>query len=116
MKKLKKKNMTDAAKRWQNLLDEHQKCCSSHVMETWFRPMQCIQFDARKIVLETRDIFFRQWVLDHYLASLQEAFMKHASPDVVVDIVINSDLEIPYVQPKREDETVSWSPSQQKEL
>jgi chromosomal replication initiator protein len=91
---------------WQDFLVSVQSKLSSHVLETWLRPVRCSQFDEGRVVLEVRDQFFRDWLTDHYLDFIREGLTHSAGRPVVIEWSIN-----PEMRP-RPDEAGSVEPAE----
>lgn len=86
---------------WQDFLEAVRPKLSSHVLETWLRPVRCIHFENGAVVLEVRDQFFRDWLADHYLDFIRDGLSLHAGEKVSISWSIN-----PAMQP-RPDETAA---------
>lgn len=74
---------------WLEFLATVQPKLSSHVFETWLKPVRCLRFEDGTAVLEVRDQFFRDWLNDHYIDFIRNEFSPIAGQTVAIDWVIN---------------------------
>ena len=84
---------------WQDFLESVRPKVSSHVLETWLRPVRCVRCTGGTAVLEVRDQFFRDWLTDHYLDFIREGLSQRAGEAVAIEWSIN-----PAMSPKRSEE------------
>jgi chromosomal replication initiator protein len=63
---------------------------SSHVLETWLRPIHCLKIDAGTATLEVGDQFSRDWLNDHYVDYIRDELSSLVSEPVAVDWIINA--------------------------
>jgi chromosomal replication initiator protein len=96
-------NLT-SADLWQDFLGAVENKLSSHVLETWLRPVRCSAFDGKTVTLEVRDQFFRDWLTDHYLDFIREGLTERAGHKVGIAWTINPEMRPPV------EETVSEAP------
>jgi chromosomal replication initiator protein len=74
---------------WEDFLESVRPKLSSHVLETWLRPVRCTEFAGGKAVLEVRDQFFRDWLTDHYNDFIRDGLSAHAGEKVCIEWSIN---------------------------
>lgn len=84
---------------WQAFLENIRPKLSNHVLDTWFKPVNCIAFESGTARLEVRDQFLRDWLADHYLAFIREGLSSVAGQAVKVTWVINPALAAPPEEP-----------------
>ncbi len=85
---------------WLDFLESVRSKISSHVLETWLRPVRCNHFEKGTVVLEVRDQFFRDWLKDHYLDFIRKGLAEHLGEKVSIDWQINPEM------PGREEDSV----------
>ena len=74
---------------WSGFLEGVRPRLSSHVFETWLRPVRCVQCQDGKVVLEVRDQFLRDWLADHYSEFIRENLGSHVGAPVSLEWNIN---------------------------
>ena len=74
---------------WSAFLDAAKTSISSHVFETWIRPVECVSYSNGAVTLAVRDQFARDWLADHYLDFIREHLTRHAGVPVAIDWVIH---------------------------
>jgi chromosomal replication initiator protein len=83
---------------WQSFLDSAARQISSHVLETWLRPVRCVGYADGRLLLEVRDRFARDWLNDHYLDFIRDGLCHLLGEPPAVEWVIN-----PAVSPAPEE-------------
>ncbi len=74
---------------WEGFLHRVEDRLSGHVLETWLRPVRCVEHRDGIVVLEVRDQFARDWLADHYLDFIRTHLSEEAGEDVGIDWAIN---------------------------
>ncbi|MEM6558566.1 MAG: chromosomal replication initiator protein DnaA [Myxococcota bacterium] len=74
---------------WAGFLHRVEPRLSGHVLETWLRPVRCVELRSGTAVLEVRDQFARDWLTDHYLDFIRTHLSAEAGEDVGIDWSIN---------------------------
>jgi len=74
---------------WLAFLAAIQPKLSSHVFETWLKPLRCVRIEDEVAVLEVRDQFSRDWLNDHYLDFIRDGLAELTGVSLGVDWVIN---------------------------
>ena len=78
---------------WQDFLVSLCGKLSSHVLDTWLRPVRCRTFDGETAVLEVRDLFFRDWLADHYLDVIRHGLGQCVGHPVAISWQVNGDVQ-----------------------
>ncbi|MEM6531281.1 MAG: chromosomal replication initiator protein DnaA [Myxococcota bacterium] len=78
---------------WQGFLHRVEDRLSGHVLETWLRPVRCLEVRSGTAILEVRDQFSRDWLTDHYLDFIRTHLSAEAGEDVGIDWTINPQAE-----------------------
>ncbi|MCA9400517.1 MAG: chromosomal replication initiator protein DnaA [Candidatus Omnitrophica bacterium] len=60
--------------------------------DTWFAALQVTEKDASTLVIQTPDDFFKNWIIDHYQASIQEELLHFSPAPIHVEFSVNADL------------------------
>lgn len=60
--------------------------------ETWLSTLQVSEKDSSTLIVETPDEFFKNWIVDHYLALMQDTLSGFAGHPVAVEFSINPQL------------------------
>lgn len=68
---------------------------SEQAFETWFRPLRPRQVNADLIELEVPNLFFVDWIQEHYLSPLSEAVRAVLGNEAQIRFAISPDLEGP---------------------
>ena len=58
--------------------------------ETWFSQLRASEKDPATILIETPDEFFRNWIVEHYLKTIEEKLATASDQSVVVEFSINT--------------------------
>ncbi len=58
--------------------------------ETWFSQLHAVEKDPSTILLETPDEFFRNWIVEHYLKTIEEKLATSSDLPITVEFSINS--------------------------
>ncbi|RYF12391.1 MAG: chromosomal replication initiator protein DnaA [Deltaproteobacteria bacterium] len=74
---------------WDDFLESVRPTLSSHVLDTWLRPVRCTRFAAGTATLEVRDQFFRDWLTDHYVDFIQRGLSALAGEAVTIAWSVN---------------------------
>lgn len=63
--------------------------------ETWIKPMRVQAADDREVRLEVPNKFFRDWVADHFMPTLEEVFSSlHGNP-LKIFLIVNQEIQVP---------------------
>ncbi len=60
--------------------------------DTWFSMLQVKEKDPETLVIETPDVFFKNWIIDHYQIFLQETINGLALKNIRLEFSVNSHL------------------------
>lgn len=77
---------------WQGFMGRVESRLSSHVFETWLRPIECLDFQSGTVVLQVRDQFARDWLTDHYFDFIRTHLSAEAGENVAIDWIVNPGL------------------------
>src|SRR5215831_8311922 len=81
---------------WESILSAlRPQLPSDQAFETWFRPLRPRHVSSDLIELEVPNLFFVDWIQEHYLSPLTEAVRTVLGGDVQVRFAISPDLEVP---------------------
>ncbi len=76
----------DALKRLENLLD-------SHNFETWIKPIHIVKEDNNHFAMEVPSKFFRDWLEEHFLSTIQDELSTLAHETVSLTVSINPQIQ-----------------------
>ncbi len=73
---------------WTRILDEISKSVSRQHYETWFRSVGLKSLSEQRIELDVPSKFVRDWLLEYYLATIQEAAQRvlNRKPEVAMSV------------------------------
>ena len=74
---------------WDNAQNTIKEKVGSASYETWFSSIQIKEASPRTLTLETRDDFFKNWIIEHYQALLEEILSEIATFTVNLEFVVN---------------------------
>lgn len=89
---------------WLDFITAVKPKLSSHVLETWLRPVRCVRFADDTAVLEVRDQFSRDWLNDHYLDFIRDGLSGLVQGPVAIDWVVNPNVLAPALAAVEEPE------------
>ncbi len=58
--------------------------------ETWFSQLRAIEKGPDTIVIETPDEFFRNWIVEHYLKTIEEKLATTSDQNIAIEFSINT--------------------------
>src|SRR3989338_10916059 len=61
----------------------------SATYETWFSPMQIKEKNAGALVVETPDEFFKNWIVEHYAAAIQDSVDALSEKNISIEYTVN---------------------------
>jgi len=85
---------------WQETLKQFETRFGTHNFETWIKPIHIAHEDNNEFGLEVPSKFFRDWLVGHFLSTIQEELSKLAHERVHITVTINPQLQRPNEQPK----------------
>lgn len=59
---------------WQNVLRYLEEKIGHQIFEIWFKPINFISFSENTVELEVPNKFFKDWIAEHYIPIINEAF------------------------------------------
>ena len=62
--------------------------------ETWIKPMRVQGVDDREIRLEVPNKFFRDWVSDHFMSTLEEVFSSSYGHHLKIFLIVNQEIQV----------------------
>ena len=79
------KQQIDIHALWANFLSVARNKVSTHVWQTWFKPIQPREIVDGTLILAVRDQFFRDWLSDHYLDFIRDHLNDIAGESLALD-------------------------------
>ena len=89
---------------WQETLKQFETRFGTHNFETWIKPIHIAHEDNNEFGLEVPSKFFRDWLVGHFLSTIQEELSKLAHERVHITVTINPQLQRPNEQPKIDEQ------------
>ena len=78
---------------WEEALQQLRERLGNQNFETWIKPIRARERNGDEITLEVPNKFFRDWLLEHFLASIRETLSLLARQDVRVSVTVNQKLQ-----------------------
>jgi chromosomal replication initiator protein len=89
---------------WQETLKHFETRFGTHNFETWIKPIHIAHEDNHQFRLEVPSKFFRDWLVEHFLPTIQEELSKLAHERVRITVTINPQLQRPNEPPKIDEQ------------
>lgn len=80
---------------WNIILQNLQKQLNPQSFETWFMPTRQVGYSDNAIDIEVPNIFFRDWLVDHYREQINQASKELGIPDFDISFTIGSQKPAP---------------------
>ena len=77
---------------WEGVLPQLRERLGTQNFETWIKPIRAKSAAADELALEVPNKFFRDWLAEHFLASIQELLAQGAQRVVKVSLSVNHHL------------------------
>ena len=95
---------------WEQILEAlRERLPSQQAYDTWFRPLRAQRADAEGLDIEVPNLFFVDWIQEHYLSLLVEAATKTLGAAPAIRFRISPELEAIPAPEESESETESES-------
>jgi len=78
---------------WQNALERLREQLGKQNFETWIKPIQFTNQKGDEIRLDVPNKFFRDWLMDHFIGSIEEVLRSITHEEVKVCLTVNQDLQ-----------------------
>ena len=78
---------------WQDALKQFEARLGSHNFETWIKPIQIVKEDNNHLDMEVPSKFFRDWLEEHFLSTIQDELFKLAHETVTIAVTINPQIQ-----------------------
>lgn len=75
---------------WEKIQPDIKEKIGQSTYETWFSSIRVKDGDGETLIIETPDVFFKNWIVDHYQGFLSEILNHHASHSVQLEFAVNS--------------------------
>ena len=77
---------------WTTAVAEIKERIGKQNFETWIKPISFVSRNKNEILLDVPSKFFREWLMEHYLAEIETTLKSLAKQDVKVVFEINDKL------------------------
>ncbi len=100
----------DSRKVWDTILANIRGTLNAQTFERWFTPCRVGSIDKKKFILEVPNIFYKNWILEHYGKLIEKELEELFKNSIKLGIDINSTLEktTAYKQSKDSQRTSSF--------
>jgi chromosomal replication initiator protein len=78
---------------WEKAQNSIKETIGESSYETWFSQLRASEKDSGTILIETPDEFFRNWIVEHYLKTIEEKLASTSDQSIAVEFFINTDQE-----------------------
>ncbi len=73
---------------WEKAQSSIKETIGESSYETWFSQLRAIEKDPETIILETPDEFFRNWLVEHYLQTIEEKLATTSQQNIAIEFSI----------------------------
>lgn len=94
---------------WQSALTSIKNRVSSQSFETWIIPIKPISFEGNTFTLQFPNLFFKDWVTQHYKNIIEESISNIANTPVQLNLTINPEPEVETIYPSSEVKETDFS-------
>jgi chromosomal replication initiator protein len=103
---------------WPLILERLKKRINPQSFDAWISPLRPLSSEGKSIKLEVPDVFFRDWLLEHYLRDITEAASEALGyrPDVAFLISDNDEIPRPEKEQAPEGQNIPRSDKDKKAL
>ncbi|MCZ6622121.1 MAG: hypothetical protein O7C72_09535, partial [Deltaproteobacteria bacterium] len=74
---------------WQEALNHLEQRLGTQNFETWIKPLKVEGVQSGHITLEVPNKFFRDWLIEHFLVTIQDTLSNLLHQTVTVSVIIN---------------------------
>ena len=90
---------------WEKILEDIRPKVSRQSFETWFKPARCLSIDDEVCRLELPNKFFKEWIQQHHLKTIEESLSKVTGKSgITVDLILPAEPRKRPSPPKEEDD------------
>jgi len=89
---------------WRQVLETIKGQINVNSFETWIKPIHCRSLENKKAVLEVPNNFFRDWVAEHYIQTIKDAFHDLTGEDFSISLQVRKATPPHVKEPPRADD------------
>jgi len=78
---------------WQEAFKQFEIRFGTHNFETWIKPIHIAHEDKNQFGLEVPSKFFRDWLMEHFLSTIQDELSKLAHEGISITVTVNPQLQ-----------------------
>src|SRR5262245_36920389 len=78
---------------WQGALAELREQLGKQNFETWIKPIRFNEQKGNEVRLDVPNKFFRDWLMDHFVGSIEQVLESIACHEVKVCLTVNENLQ-----------------------
>jgi len=90
----------DSVDMWQEVLNHLEQQLGTQNFETWIKPLKVKREQPGYITLEVPNKFFRDWLIEHFLVTIQDTLANLLHQTVTVSVIINHQSQ-KHIEPNR---------------
>ncbi len=76
---------------WEKSLEIIKRKVEPNVFKLWFQPIKISSFANGELLLEVPDIFFRNWVKDHYFSLIKKTVFSVTQSEITIEFLLTKD-------------------------
>jgi len=76
---------------WKKSLELIKREVEPNVFKLWFQPIKISSFANGELLLEVPDIFFRNWVKDHYFSLIKKTVFSVVQREITIELLLPKD-------------------------
>jgi len=100
IKIIKRLLVEDSVDMWQKVLNHLEQQLGKQNFETWIKPLKVKMGQSGRITLEVPNKFFRDWLIEHFLVTIQDTLANLLHQTVTVSVIINHQSQ-KHIEPTR---------------
>ena len=100
IKSTKRLLVEDSVDMWQEVLNHLEQQLGTQNFETWIKPLKVKREQPGYITLEVPNKFFRDWLIEHFLVTIQDTLANLLHQAVTVSVIINHQSQ-KHIEPNR---------------
>ena len=77
---------------WEKAQDSIKENVGLSTYETWFTALRVKEKDPQTLIIEAPDDFFKNWIVENYLATIKESLRKTSSIPIQVECIVNASI------------------------
>jgi chromosomal replication initiator protein len=84
--------MNNSTTIWDKIRKRFEQEFGSHIYKTWIKPLRLIDIEKNSISLQVPNIFFKDWIKEHYLEKIFQMLKEETNSDYNIKFSISPDI------------------------